>query len=348
MECFVFVCYPTRFSRNKLDQVQKWKGIPVRYFSGSSIYPNTMFKRLIQLLRGVFNCTWFCLTQANNFDAFFFSIPRWVDSIVGLRLCSARGGVVFVDQTELFSAGVNTLLHKLEERLIAKYSSTLFTISKRLQQYYQEQFSKTTILLPIVVNFSRFNSEILVESRTIGYVGSFGSKDGVDLILDGFEQACKTSNLPLKLKLIGSPHSSETLVEKIKQKDLSNRVELIINPSNQQINQLLPKCDTFIMNRTNSEFAKYGYPTKLGEYFACKRSVLMSEGPGFSEDYSDKVEAIKYEVENPQALADAIIWRYNNPDEADIIAQRGYDYAKKHFDSEVVGQIMSNAIENAS
>ena len=99
------------------------------------------------------------------------------------------------------------------------------------------------------------------------------------------------------------------------------------------------------MNRNDSLFAQYGYPTKLGEYFACKRAVLMSDGPGFSEDYKDRVEAIKYKVNNPQALADAIIWRYENSAEAAAIAQRGSDYAKTYFSSEVVSEIFMHTLK---
>lgn len=345
IECRIYSCYPTRFSRKLTSQVSNWEGVPVSYFSKSNLYKGNRLGRLLQIMRGVAGCTWFCTKSRSQFDYVVFSCPRFVDSAAGLLMHSILGGSVVVDQTELFSTGGNAWIHRLEERIIAKRSHVLFAISAPLKNHYQAKFNKTAYILPPVVDLDRFSKNPKAEQHTIGYLGSFGLKDDIEFVLRAFEISCKGSDLNLKLKLLGSPNNPPKLKELVQQSSVSDRITLTINPTANQVNSLLPLCDTFIMNRTNSEFSKYGYPTKLGEYLACKRPVLMSNGPGFSEDFTHLMQAIKYDVDNPQALADAIIWRYGNPELAEEIAQRGYDYAKKHFSTSVVGKIFISHLQ---
>ena len=98
------------------------------------------------------------------------------------------------------------------------------------------------------------------------------------------------------------------------------------------------------MNRNDSKFAAFGYPIKLGEYFACKRTVVMSNGNGFSEDFEDGNQVYKFEVNSATSLANTIRQRYRNSGEADAVASRGYDYAKDFFDSRKLGGYLVNIL----
>lgn len=254
------------------------------------------------------------------------------------------GRITVVDVVERYTTERDSWFNRLGDKWVFKFATLPFAISSELQ-HYGRQFSKRQIhKLPIVVDFDRFNSKIDGDTLLMGYVGTSAAKDGLDTVLKGFALALE-QNSKLRLRIIGPKPKYFDYDAVFDQLGLDANVELTGSVSYNEVPQKLLECDTFIMNRTNSEFAKYGYPTKLGEYFACKRPVLMSDGPGFSEDYTDRVEAIKYEVDNPKALADAIIWRYENPQEANTIAQRGYDYAKKHFSSEVVGAQFRDTIQ---
>ena len=315
----------------------------MNYFSKSSIYPNSWLKRYFQIVSGIAKCAVFGFSKAHQYDGIVFSVPRFIDTMLGLVTAKFRGAIIIVDQTELFSAGSNKWLHRLEERILSKYVDQLFVISQTLASFYRDKFNKQATVLPPVVDLERFqlNSSL---SYTVGYLGSFGAKDGVGLIIEAFNKASSQSSLDLRLLLIGSPQNSREYQRRIDKSDWSEQISLVLYPRISQINELLPTCDSLIMNRTGSNYASYGYPTKLGEYFACKRPVIMSNGPGFSKEFTDKVEAIKYKVDDIQALSNAIVWRYENLLESDKIAQLGYDYARNHFSAKKVSTIFYETI----
>lgn len=336
--CELFSCYPTRHRIGKGPQAKHWKGSPVKYFCKSSKYPKSKFIRAFQILRGIINCFWFCITSAKKYDRFVFSCPRFIDSLLGLYLLSFKGGKIVVDQTELFSSLSRSIVHRAEESIIAAKTSQLFTISDNLKVHYRTTYDKSSIILPPVVDFDRFDPETSPERFTIGYVGSFSTKDDVPFIIKAFAKACEFSENKLNLILMGSPRNSQEYKELINLSSYKNNISLVLNPSESELNKCMSRCDTFIMNRTETDFAKYGYPTKLGEYFACKRVVLMSSGPGFSENFEHLKETVLYKADDLESLSKAILWRYSSTEKSIEIANRGYDFAYKNFRSEVVGK----------
>ena len=271
-----------------------------------------------------------------------FYNPRLPISLIQ-RLAFLRN-VVIVDKTELFQHEKNTWYNRLGDKWAFKYATIPFAISDRLIEYGKQRTDKPIVKLPIVVDFDRFDYEVVPRTKLIGYVGTSAPKDGLNVVLKGFAKA-SMQDATLRIRLIGPKPTFFDFDKLVAELGIEDRIELIGSKSFEQIPQLLLECDTFIMNRDNSLFAQFGYPTKLGEYFACKRPVLMSNGPGFSEDFTDKVQAIMYEVNNPKALAGAILWRYHNPDEANKIANEGYSFAKQHFSSEVVTSILINTLK---
>jgi glycosyltransferase involved in cell wall biosynthesis len=312
--------------------------VSVKYLSNDSSYlVIRIAQRILGNLRGIVYCMFL------SKSIIYFYNPRVIAGFLPMLFARIRGHLVIMDRTEIYHHRHKWLGDKISDSLTFRLAHVNFCISNYILNKAKERTTEVNEL-PIVVDFNRFFSKITPQQNLIGYVGTSGPKDGLELVLAGFAKALE-SNTKLRLRIIGPKPCYFDYDALVKELNLVDHIELTGSITHDEVPEKLLQCDTFIMNRTNSEFAKYGYPTKLGEYFACKRPVLMSNGPGFSEDYTDKVEAIKYEVDNPQALADAILWRYNNPKEAEAIAQCGYDYAKKHFAAEVVGAIFRDTIQ---
>ncbi len=286
---------------------------------------------------------WFILFGSRRFDALYFYNPRWADSLGGLLLASILKKKIVVDQTELFSSGKNIKLHQSEERIVAKRASVLLVISNRLKEHFSALRNDVIHLFPIMVDFERFDVERAEIKGMLGYIGSFGGKDGLQTILEGFKQA-QAQNHGLKLRLIGYNPNPEKLEQQVKDLDLKDSIEITGTVKYEQIPWLLQECDTLLMNRDSSSFATYGYPIKLGEYFACNKPVLMSNGKGFAEDFEDRNQVYKYEVDNASSLAEVIKERYKNTGEADAIAKRGYQYARDYFDGNKLGQFLVNVL----
>ena len=296
----------------------------------------SLLLRVLKVLIGHFNILLYIIFKTKNTDVLYFYSPNIKTTIFTLFLAKRLGRQTVVDIVELFQSEKNTWYNRLGDKWAFKYATYPFAISESLIRLGSAYTNTKIVRLPIIVDFKRFDRSIRTQLKLIGYIGTSAAKDGLDVVLRGFALALR-SDPTLKLRLIGPKPIHFDYDKLIHQLDLYENVELTGSKSYEEVPSLLLDCDTYIMNRDDSDFSKYGYPTKLGEYFACKRPVLMSNGVGFSLDYTDKVEAIKYEVENPSSLADAIAWRYDNNEESQMIAKNGYDYALTHFASEVVG-----------
>jgi glycosyltransferase involved in cell wall biosynthesis len=345
-KCDFVSVYPNRFSRTlQSSQPKKWKQFKVMYLSMSRKYPSIFFLRILQVFAAYVSLIGFILFQSKKYDALYFYNPRWADSLGGLILASWLGKKIVVDQTELFSTGKNHKLHRSEEKIVAKRASELLVISNRLKEHFSKLKTGKIHLYPIMVDFERFNVDRAEIKGMLGYIGSFGGKDGIETILEGFKTAQKEISY-LKLRLIGYNAHPEKLEALIDSFGIAEHVEVTGTVTFKQIPWLLQECDTLVMNRDGSEFATYGYPIKLGEYFACNKPVLMSDGQGFAEDFNDLDQVYKYDVDNPRSLANKMTYRYHNLGESDAVAKRGYQYARDYFDGRKLGIYLVNVLNS--
>lgn len=339
-----FSAYPYRFSKTLNHKQPKiWHSFPIRFFSIGRTYPELYILRILQIALANIAILWWSLLAARKYKVIYYYNPRWTDTLLSLCINSLLGRKCVVDQTELFSSGVNTKWHKLEERTIANRATILLVISKKLYAYYEPMRVGKLYEFPIIINPKRFNTETKEIPFLMGYIGSFAAKDGVYMLLEAVLKV-KTELPKIKLRLIGHNPEMEKLKAAVAQMGIENNVEITGTVTYKDISWLLLECDTLLMNRDNSDFSTYGYPIKLGEYFACVKPVLMSDGDGFSKDFEHKNEVYKYKVDDVDSLVETILYRYSHAGESDAVAKRGYQYALDHFDYNKKGPFLTNIL----
>lgn len=106
----------------------------------------------------------------------------------------------------------------------------------------------------------------------------------------------------------------------------------------------LSEADTFLLCRKKDAFSQYGFPIKLGEYLAMGQPVLVSDLPEFHDYLTDKYSCIFFNPMDEKALAEKIIWRYQNRDKSKTIGQQGRVVAKKEFRAAHVADKMAKSI----
>ena len=99
------------------------------------------------------------------------------------------------------------------------------------------------------------------------------------------------------------------------------------------------------MSRPNNIQAKYGFPTKLGEYLATGRPVIVTAVGDIPFYLDDGVNAFIAEPNNIQSFADKLEECFSNEDKAIKIGQKGQETAIKFFDYRVVTRVLMEAIE---
>ena len=341
--------YPYQFSNSHgYDQMNEWNNIQVTQLSFGKKYFTTRLWRFFQVLTGIIALPFYLIFNLRSFKFFYFYNPRFLDTMLGLLTLKLFDKTVIIDQTELYSSNPENKkrIHLIEEHIIAHKANVLFCISDKIFDHYRaiRDSQKVMYKLPIMVSLIRFKELVKEKPFLIGYVGSYAIKDGLDNLLKGFQLA-KLKLPHLKLRLIGHNPISSELRNRCEELGLSEDVQITGTVRYNEIPRLLKECDSLIMNRNDSQFARYGYPVKLGEYFASNRTVLMSDIDGFSNDFENGNQAFLYTPDDPVSLSNSIRYRYKNKDEAHAVANRGYSHAQEYYDEKKVTSFFINTLK---
>ena len=100
----------------------------------------------------------------------------------------------------------------------------------------------------------------------------------------------------------------------------------------EQIKGYLKNASLVISNRPKSQQDYYGFSTKLGEYLASATPLLLTRWGEAVNWLEDGKSAIVTEPEDTEALADAIVRVFANPNEARQIGLTGQAVCHNCFD----------------
>lgn len=220
-----------------------------------------------------------------------------------------------------------------------------FVISTRLLIENQEKFpNRQLCLLPnSTPEIKREPKDDFNVPLLLLYSGTYTPKDGVSDLIDGVILAYN-SGVKCRLILLGKGTAQDMKVlDKTKGLDY---IEYRGFVSDEELESTIKQCDILCMTRTNSRFANYGFPFKLSEYLATGNLLLATNVGDVSHYVQDKVSALVVEPENPQSIADAIIYVNDNHESSLEIAQTGHEVMMNEFSIEKVGSIFINFLEN--
>ena len=245
---------------------------------------------------------------------------------------------------ELFSFG-NGLRKISNDNLIecCRKLDGLFVISTHLKDYFsQKGVSKEIIhLYRMTVDEGRFhNLEKLPQAIPyIAYCGTVSNfKDGVDILLNAFSLVKKQHKEPLKLYIIGRvPSETEKRknLELIEQLGIKDDVVLTGSIQAEEMPQMLKNAEALVLARPDNIQAKYGFPTKLGEYLLTANPVVVTAVGDIPLYLKDGNNALVAAPNNPQAIADRILWAIKNKNEAAIMGEKGRQTAMEFFNADI-------------
>lgn len=271
------------------------------------------------------------------------------------NMCEEVKGVkVFAERTEhpKASAGFGNSLLSLSGKEITETLtrlSGLFVISRPLKEYYESLGvppSKIHIV-NMTVDIDRFRNlkKTPSKERYIAYCGDLSNdKDGVNLLIKAFALVCR--RIPdIKLYLIGATSSkdcSSNNFRLIKDLGIEDRVVFTGVVSSNKMPQLLKDAEVLALARPDNLQAKYGFPTKLGEYLLTENPVAVTSVGDIPLFLKDGISALISEPSNVDMFADKLLWALNNPDDASRIGKAGAEVAMRNFNSLIeTGKIMN-------
>lgn len=261
-------------------------------------------------------------------------------------LCKRVPGVrIYAERTEnpeiVSSYPVKALALNPKEELDAYLNMDgLFVISESLRDYYINlgvQASKIKII-NMFVDPHRFASikKTKTADRYIAYCGTASNnKDGVDELIKAFAIVAEKV-LDVKLYIIGKTPLTEQKFDNyllIKRLNLEDRVVFTGVVSAKEMPQLLVNADVLALDRPDNKQAKYGFPTKLGEYLLSGNPVVVTSVGDITKFLTDGVSALIARPQNPKNFADKLLWALTYTEEAICLGGRGKMIALEFFNS---------------
>jgi glycosyltransferase involved in cell wall biosynthesis len=231
------------------------------------------------------------------------------------------------------------------------FANSLIGISEHLR-YRLKAISKNKIpvfLIPISVNLENFENSNHIKANSnlkIFYGGSFTEKDGIEHLIDAFDEVAKKHN-NIELVITGRGIKSDLdrlnyLINKAVYKD-KILFRGFLNATDYY--SLLNECDIFCMIRVDSKYANAGFPFKLGEYLASGKAIIATNVGDVPKYLINNVNAIVILPSSVKGLADSLSFLIENPDKMRSIGIEGRKTAETFFDSEKVSMKLYSILQ---
>lgn len=244
---------------------------------------------------------------------------------------------------------------QLKLKYLYRNLSGLIVFSEFLKSKYINYYQPKQIFLqPNLLNLNDFKIEKkiheLKDKIIIGYTGVPTVKDGIEDLIIAFSMV-KMKYANTHLLIVGDiVDNGKTLLHKLKKQ----AVELgILNDITftgyipfSNVKEQLEKCDILALTRKKYILSEAGFPTKLGDYFACKIPVVVTKISDIPLYLKDGINAMLAEPDNPQSVAEKIGFLIDNPDKAKVIGENGYMWAKDKLEYKNATKRIINFIEN--
>lgn len=162
-------------------------------------------------------------------------------------------------------------------------------------------------------------------------------KDGILGMIEAFGEATQCISQPIKYYLTGnlkdSPHAKE-IKQIIKRYHIEDKIIFLGFLKEDKLREYQRNCYLTIINKYDTQQNKYCFSTKLAEYLAFKRPVIITNIGEASYYLKDNVNAFIVSPHNPHLIAEKIIEAINNPEKAKKIGEEGYKLVTEDFNCE--------------
>lgn len=213
----------------------------------------------------------------------------------------------------------------------------VMVISQALKDYYIEKGCKPerVHVINMLADSTRFEGlEKQPVEPYIAYCGTASNnKDGVNQLITSFNLVSQR-HPGVKLYIIGKTPSSKQRFdnyELVKKLGIEDKVVFTGVISSKEMPQMLKNACVLALDRPNNKQAKYGFPTKLGEYLLTENPVVVTKVGDIPLFLSDGVNALLASPDSPDEFASKLCWAIEHPKEASLIGEKGKQVAEENF-----------------
>jgi glycosyltransferase involved in cell wall biosynthesis len=214
-----------------------------------------------------------------------------------------------------------------------KYFEGFITCSHELKKYYQS-FTKPScnyLVIPLLLDYKKFTGTSFTRENYIGYCGDFGNnKDGVPTLINAFYKISK--KYPhLKLFLAGDISDKVVMKELndlIVELNLKERVVFTGSIHHDRMPEFLGQASILALARPDNLQAKGGFPSKIAEYLATGRPVVVTRVGELDRYLLDRENVFFSKTDNAVDFAECLDSVLANYSFAETVGQSGRIIAK--------------------
>ncbi|REG81416.1 glycosyltransferase [Algoriphagus antarcticus] len=285
------------------------------------------------------------ISKENNIF-YLYEAPD-IKTIIPLLYAKLLGYKIVLDivednsQAASFGGFVNKLRIQSGSFILKNFQSFIdlnIVISSHLESLLLTYTSRNKVLfIPVTMDISKFEKSEFMEKPviTLFYGGSFGKKDGLDLLLEAFEEVCEEYDT-LRLVLTGKGENVEDFIKfmtLVRASKFLNRITYKGFVPSGEYQELLNSCDIFCVTRDNSGAANTGFPSKLAEYLATGRAVIVTNVGDVSNYLIDRENALLVRPMDLSSLVEAIKYLIEHPEQINQIGSKGRIVAINRFNN---------------
>jgi glycosyltransferase involved in cell wall biosynthesis len=220
-------------------------------------------------------------------------------------------------------------------RLSSRKTEGLLVQTEFLKEYFSNYGIKKIQVYNILIDPKRFSGLVKTcQEKAIVYCGKVSLyKDGVNDLITAFSIVHKQMQ-NVKLKIIGgfaSSNDEKILKEEVQGLGIEGFVEFTGKVLPEKMPQLLFDAEVLALARPNNKQAKYGFPSKLGEYLFTGNPVVLTRVGEIDHFLNDMDSCIFANPDNPKDFAEKLLWTLSNTEEARRIGKRGKQVAEEQF-----------------
>jgi glycosyltransferase involved in cell wall biosynthesis len=217
-------------------------------------------------------------------------------------------------------------------------------MTETLIEHFKGQLNKRTkvLHLPMTVDLERFDlskSYEPIEGLNVPYicfVGTMGdSKDGVNLLIEAFASISK--EFPnYKLALFGFwAYDSTKHQQRIVELGMQDKIIYSKPIDSEKVVNLIMNADVLVLPRPDSYQAQGGFPTKLGEYLATSKPVIVTRVGEIPNYLQHQKSAFLIEPGSVESIVIALKDALSDYEKASKIGLEGRRVAESQFCSNI-------------
>lgn len=335
-------------------------GVHYKYMSGSSLRGNNIIKRQINDQYGYGHTLLYLLKHLKNDDQVIIYEGGWIWQLLCIFIVHLKGAKVAMELNELpyvFGQQNKKKIAKRERMLkhvFPRYDQFI-VISEALQQVAQQFAPKAKVIkVPIIVEDiidSNKEETSPIDNPYILHTGTLTqNKDGILGLIEAFGKACQQTDIPIQYLFTGNLEQSplKDYIKKLLEKyHIEDRVIFLGYLEMDELRRYQRHCSLCIINKYKTLQNKYCFSTKLGEYLAFARPVIITNAGEAMNYLEDGKNAYIVEPNDTESIANKILQILSHPNEAEKIGKAGQEVANNVFNCDIQARRLITFFQSA-